>query len=199
MESAVSVLGGYARAISVHDPRSRLISNTDGTVVHDGRNVLRRLVTQVANPVRWDLCMATMEDLGVTAVIEIPPAGVLTGLIKRALPGVETLAVNTPDDLPAAWDIIARHGRANQMESTPTWRMLVSPSKGAFTPEPHLIAGAELAPGSVAGTVTSRRETTKILAPHGGVVVEVLAQAGDPVAPGQPLVRLHPVPGSEDM
>ena len=85
------------------------------------------------------------------------------------------------------------------MESTPTWRMLVSPSKGAFTPEPHLIAGAELAPGSVAGTVTSRRETTKILAPHGGVVVEVLAQAGDPVAPGQPLVRLHPVPGSEDM
>ncbi|CAB4900918.1 unannotated protein [freshwater metagenome] len=199
MESAVSVLGGYARAISVHDPRSRLISNTDGTVVHDGRNVLRRLVTQVANPVRWDLCMATMEDLGVTAVIEIPPAGVLTGLIKRALPGVETLAVNTPDDLQAAWDIIARHGRANQMESTPTWRMLVSPSKGAFTPEPHVVAGAELAPGSVAGTVTSRRETTKILAPHGGVVVEVLAQAGDPVAPGQPLVRLHPVPGSEDM
>lgn len=197
MESAVSVLGGYARAISVHDPRSRLLSNADGTVVHDGRDVLRRLVTQVANPVRWDLCMATMADLGVTAVIEIPPAGVLTGLIKRALPDVETLAINTPDDLPAAWDIIARHGKANPVSGSPTWRLLVAPEKGAFQPADTLVVGEELSAGAIVGTVKGRRDTTPVIAPHGGVVVEVLAQFGDPVSPGQPLVRLHPAPGPE--
>ena len=60
--------------MSTHDPRTPLISNRDGQVVHDGREVLKRLVGQVANPVRWDLCMETMHDLGVTAIIEVPPA-----------------------------------------------------------------------------------------------------------------------------
>ena len=84
LSDASAALGN---AITTHDPRSRLISNADGRVVHDGRDVLRRLVNQVSNPVRWDLCMQTMADLGVTAIIEIPPAGTLTGLAKRALPG----------------------------------------------------------------------------------------------------------------
>ena len=90
MASAVELLSRYARSISTHDPRLKLLSNADGQVIHDGREVLRRLVTQVSNPVRWDLCMETMGDLGVTAVIEIPPAGTLTGLIKRALPNVNS-------------------------------------------------------------------------------------------------------------
>ncbi len=132
MASAVSVLGGYARAMTTHDPRIPLISNADGRVVHDGRDVLKRLVSQVSNPVRWDSCMSAMADLGVTAVIEIPPAGTLTGLVKRALPGVETLAVKTPDDLPAAWKLINEHGRPANMENQPTWRLLVAPIKGTF-------------------------------------------------------------------
>lgn len=73
MAPAVAVLGGYAKSISTHDPRLKLISNADGQIIHDGREVLRRLVSQVSNPVRWDRCMETMGDLGVTAVIEIPP------------------------------------------------------------------------------------------------------------------------------
>ncbi|MFP5283709.1 MAG: ACP S-malonyltransferase, partial [Actinomycetes bacterium] len=79
MRPAVDHLAGLARAISTHDPRTRLLSNADGQVVHDGREVLRRLVGQVASPVRWDLCLATMADLGVTGLLEMPPAGTLTG------------------------------------------------------------------------------------------------------------------------
>ena len=110
MAPAVETLASYARAVSVHDPRTRLISNRDGAVVHTGAAVLERIVTQVSNPVRWDLCMQTMAELGVTGVIEVPPAGTLTGLIKRALPGVETVALKTPADLEAARDLVARHG-----------------------------------------------------------------------------------------
>ena len=98
--------------------------------MHDGREVLRRLVTQVSNPVRWDLCMQAMSDLGVTGFIEMPPAGTLTGLVKRALPDVETLALKTPDDLDAAKDMVARHGQSSGLSQSPTWRLVVAPLKG---------------------------------------------------------------------
>ena len=91
MQPAVARLAALARAISTHDPRTRLLSNADGQVVHDGRELLRRLVAQVASPVRWDLCMAAMADLGVTGLVEMPPAGTLTGIAKRNLKGVATL------------------------------------------------------------------------------------------------------------
>lgn len=199
MAPAVSTLAGYAKAITTHDPRIPLISNADGRIVHDGREVLARLVTQVSNPVRWDLCMDTMADLGATAVIEIPPAGTLTGLIKRALPNVEALAVKTPDDLPAAWDIIERHGSASPMATAPTWRLLVSPAKGAFSMDPGLPKGTELVPGMAIGTVSNLRESHVVTAPHGGVIVEWLVVDADPVSPGQPLVRLHPSGSDEAM
>lgn len=110
MASAVDHVGRYAAAISTRAPRTRLLSNADGAVVRDGSEVLRRIVRQIANPVRWDLCLRTLAELGTTALIEVPPAGVLTGLAKRALPGVETLALKTPDDLDAARALVERHG-----------------------------------------------------------------------------------------
>jgi [acyl-carrier-protein] S-malonyltransferase len=193
MTPAVDVLSHYSRAITTHDPRIPLISNADGRVVHDGRDVMRRLVTQVSNPVRWDLCMSAMADLGVTAVIEIPPAGTLTGLIKRALPGVETLAVKTPDDLPEAWRIIEQHGASANLDNQPTWRLLVAPIKGAFRLGTPVAVGDEFTVDATIGTVETLRETIPVVAPHGGVVVEWLVEDGDPVAPGQPIVRLHPI------
>ncbi|HVN13011.1 MAG TPA: ACP S-malonyltransferase [Kineosporiaceae bacterium] len=109
MASAVEVLAGYARAITPRDPRTRLLSNADGAVVETGGEALRRIVDQVSNPVRWDLCMATLRELGVTGLLELPPAGTLAGLAKRALPGVEIVALKTPDDLPAARALVETH------------------------------------------------------------------------------------------
>jgi [acyl-carrier-protein] S-malonyltransferase len=194
MASAVDTLARYARAVSVHDPRTRLVSNRDGEVVHSGAEVLKRIVTQVSNPVRWDLCMRTMADLGVTGVIEVPPAGTLTGLVKRALPGVETVALKTPDDLPAARDLVARHGSASPLDDSPTWRMLVAPAKGTFRFEDgaSVTVGSTLAPGVTIGTLVTLRDQQPVTAPHGGTVVEWLVEDGDPVSPGQPLIRLHP-------
>ena len=109
MQPAVGHLSEFATHLAVNDPTLTIISNKDGEKVSSGRAVLDRIVNQIANPVRWDLCMQTLGDLGVTAVLELPPAGTLIGLIKRALPDVETLALKTPDDLDAAKDLIARH------------------------------------------------------------------------------------------
>jgi [acyl-carrier-protein] S-malonyltransferase len=191
MAPAVGVLGTLAKAVSTHDPRTPLISNRDGKIVHDGQDVVRRIVTQVANPVRWDLCLETMRDLGVTGLLEMPPAGTLTGIAKRALPGVETFALKTPDQLDAAREFVDKHGTQSALDVHPTWRLLVSPSKGTFVRK----AGGEgqsLEPASTIGTVRSTRDETEVFAPHGGTIVEWLVEDGDLVSPGQPLVRLHP-------
>jgi [acyl-carrier-protein] S-malonyltransferase len=192
MAPAVNVLAHHAKSISTHDPRLRLISNADGRIVHDGRDVLRRLVTQVSNPVRWDLCMQTMADLGVTGLIEIPPAGTLVGLAKRALPNVEALALKTPDDLPEARAMIARHASPAHIETQPSWRLVISPTKGLFRLNISSDIGDVIEPGTTIGAIHTARDQTPITAPHGGVVLEWLVHDGDPVSPGQPLIRLHP-------
>jgi [acyl-carrier-protein] S-malonyltransferase len=109
MASAVDALGAAAADHDVSDPGVTLVSNRDGGTVADGREALDRIVAQVSNPVRWDLCMERFATLGATAVIELPPAGTLVGLAKRALKGVELLAVRTPDDLDAARTLIQEH------------------------------------------------------------------------------------------
>ncbi|WP_411126198.1 ACP S-malonyltransferase [Streptomyces sp. x-19] len=106
MAPAVSALEAAVTALSPADPRTRYVSNKDGQAVTSGQEVVQRLVGQVANPVRWDRCMETFRQLGATALIEAAPGGTLTGLAKRALPGVKTLALKTPDDLDAARELI---------------------------------------------------------------------------------------------
>ncbi|MET8446260.1 ACP S-malonyltransferase [Streptomyces sp. NPDC005209] len=112
MAPAVETLAQAAADLAPADPTVTYVSNKDGQVVSTGAAVLDRLVGQVANPVRWDLCMETFQKLGVTALIEVCPGGTLTGLAKRALPGVKTLALKTPDDLDAARELIAEHANA---------------------------------------------------------------------------------------
>ena len=192
MAPAVERLSTLAAAVSTHDPRTRVISNRDGHVVHDGSEVLTRIVAQVANPVRWDLVMETMLDLGVTGMLEMPPAGTLTGIARRAMKGVETFALKTPDQLDDARAFVDAHGSRSPMETTPTWRMLVSPSKGTFHQHAEVAEGGTIPARTAIGAVAGLRDETPVLAPHGGTVVEWLVEDGDLVSPGQPLVRLHP-------
>ncbi|MEP7092040.1 MAG: ACP S-malonyltransferase [Nocardioidaceae bacterium] len=110
MAPAVDVLDGLARSVSTHDARTPVISNRDGRVVRDGVDVLGRIVSQVRTPVRWDLCMEAMLELGVTGMLELPPAGTLTGIARRAMKGVETFALKTPDQLDDARAFVDKHG-----------------------------------------------------------------------------------------
>jgi [acyl-carrier-protein] S-malonyltransferase len=114
MAPAVEALRAAAADVPVKDPSVTLLSNADGGVVTSGQAWIDRIVAQVAAPVRWDQCMATMSAIGVTALLELPPAGTLTGLAKRGLRGVETLALKTPDQIDAARALIAEHAKENR-------------------------------------------------------------------------------------
>ncbi|MDQ0731868.1 [acyl-carrier-protein] S-malonyltransferase [Arthrobacter sp. B1I2] len=107
MSPAVSALRKLEPQLNPVAPKVPLLSNYDGAEVTDGGAAVESLIAQVSRPVRWDLCMETMVNRGVTGVIELAPAGTLAGLAKRGMPGVKTVAVKTPEDLSAALALFA--------------------------------------------------------------------------------------------
>jgi [acyl-carrier-protein] S-malonyltransferase len=190
MAPAEAALATVAAGINAGTPNKILLSNLDGTSVEHGPTMLQRLVRQVTAPVRWDLCMANLASLGVTAVVELAPAGTLAGLVRRTLTGVEIISVNTPDDLAGARDAIARHGGAPTHEPHPQFRVVVATAAGTFSPSEDLVEGAEVRRGQVIGAVQTRQGPVEVSAHNNGVLAEWLAHTDDPVAPGQPLARI---------
>ena len=110
MQPAVEPMRALAASMEVQNATVGVLSNKDGAVITDGREILDRIVNQIANPVRWDLCMQTLEDKGATGAVEVAPAGTLVGLIKRAVPTIEQCALKSPAELEAASTFIAAHG-----------------------------------------------------------------------------------------
>ncbi|MGO2585729.1 MAG: ACP S-malonyltransferase, partial [Brachybacterium tyrofermentans] len=109
MAGAREELTAFTPSLSPTDPTVPLVSNASGEVVTEGSRYLDLIVTQVASPVDWEACMATLRDRGVTAMIEVAPAGTLTGLAKRDLKGIALADLNTPDDLDAARALVREH------------------------------------------------------------------------------------------
>jgi len=110
MNPAVSALQAAANGEKISDARIAVLSNKDGAIVRSGSDLIARIVGQVAGPVRWDLCMKTLADSGVTGVIEVAPGGTLVGLLKRAEPSIQTFALKTPDDISGARAFAKEHG-----------------------------------------------------------------------------------------
>jgi [acyl-carrier-protein] S-malonyltransferase len=196
MAPAVDALRSAAAAVTAADPALAMLSNRDGAVVRSGADWLERIITQVGAPVRWDMCMKTMSGLGVTALIELPPAGTLTGLARRGLPGVQLLALKTPGDLDAARAIITEHADSPADSDAPEWRLLVAPLAGTFRVAaargPAAAPGTEVSTGAELGRVEMRGGSHLVAPPFPATIIEWLVEDGDPVSAGQPLVRLQP-------
>jgi [acyl-carrier-protein] S-malonyltransferase len=193
MAPAREELEGLVGGLRPADPSRLLLSNADGAAVDSGAEALRRLVSQVTSPVRFDACLATLRDLGVTAVLELPPAGALAGLAKREWKGtgIEVLALSGPADLDRARELIAAERGRAEGEHAPDWRVVVSPVRGTVSPA-EVPEGTHLPAGSPLGCVRSRREEVKVSAGYDGVLAEWLVQDGDLVDAGDPIARLYP-------
>jgi [acyl-carrier-protein] S-malonyltransferase len=196
MAPAVDALTAAAAGVDAADPVRPLLSNRDGAVVKSGKDWLDRINQQVSAPVRWDMCMQTMASLGVTALIELPPAGTLTGLAKRALRGIELVSLKTPDDLDAAHKLLAEHADSHVDHHAPDWRLLVAPSGGTFrAPDGHPDAvgpGTQVTDGTDLGHIKMRGGDHVVSASFPATIIEWLVEDGDPVNAGQPLLRLQP-------
>ena len=186
MQPAQAVVAAAAARLSWQHARHRVLSNADGQVVTDGPDLRERIVGQVTRPVRFDRCLQSLRDLGVTATIEVAPGGVLTGLVRRELRDVSAVALRTPGDLDAARRLVATQAVRGEEWSEP-WRVLVAPATGTL----HRRDGGTPGPGAVA-VVSGRGGDVPVQPTAGDRVVEWLAGDGDPVREGQPLVRLLP-------
>ncbi len=190
MAPAADALGEYAATLQMADPRPILLSNADGAAVVTGGDLLQRLVRQVTLPVRWDLCLRSCADLRVSGAVELAPGGVLAGIAKRELPGVELVAVKTPDDLERARAVIASVPAHGQGDHHPEFRVVVTPAKGVFTRAEAIDEGQQVARGARLGTVRTNRDEHPIVASQAGVLAEWLRHDGDIVAAGLPVARL---------
>jgi [acyl-carrier-protein] S-malonyltransferase len=166
-------------ALTPSAPHTTVITNRDGAIVSDGREALNRLGDQLTCAVRFDLCLATLAALDVRGVVELAPGGTLTAVAKRALPGVELVALKTPDDLPAARALLHPAG-----EHLPVgWRALPSPDSGIV--DQLISLGDTVDVGTPVAVVSGRSGASTIVAPVPGTLTEWLVTAGDPVRAGQ--------------
>jgi [acyl-carrier-protein] S-malonyltransferase len=192
MAPAVDALRAAAADVTAASPALALLSDLDGSVVRSGPDWLQRIVAQVAAPVRWDSCMQVMDSLGVTVMIELPPAGTLTGLARRALPGVQAVALKGPADLDQARELLAAEDIHSDMHA-PEWRLLVAPLAGTFrAAQGPATPGAAVGVGTELGHVEMRGTSHAISPGFPATIIEWLVEDGDPVTAGQPLVRLEP-------
>ena len=193
MASARAELEGLVDGLRPAEPSRLLLSNADGHAVPTGAEALSRLVSQVTSPVRFDACLATMRELGVTAVIELPPAGALAGLAKREWKGagIEILALSSPADLDRARELIGAERGRPEAEHLPDWRVVVSPVRGTVSPA-EVAEGSHLPAGTPLGRIRSRREEVNVSAGYDGVLAEWLVHEGDLVDAGDPIARLYP-------
>ncbi|HEU5034502.1 MAG TPA: acyltransferase domain-containing protein [Mycobacteriales bacterium] len=180
MSAAQAPFAAAVRALPIRDPALTLLSNADGSTVASGAEVVERLVAQIVAPVRFDRCLDTLRALGVTATIELAPAGVLTALVRRALPGVHAIALRSLADVDAARALFASATSGSPTWSEP-WRLVVSPARGTF----------RIGPGRL-GTVRSRAGDVLVAGPAPGRVLEWLVEDGDPITTGQPVARVLP-------
>lgn len=109
MKPAQGPVLNLVSTLEVSEPNFRVISNKEGAIVDSGRDLVDRIVSQIAAPVRWDLCMQTMQHEGVTGLLELFPGGTLTGIAKRALTDIETFSVTGPETIDDAVEFAQRH------------------------------------------------------------------------------------------
>ena len=186
MAPAADQLATAVAGVAVSAQHRGIVSNLDGAMVATGSLLKQRIVSQLTAPVRFDLCMQTLRGLGVTAIVELAPGGVLAAIARRELPGIEIVALRNPDDVEAARAAVgAQHPAGEHLETD--WRVVVAPTKGTFHPVAHI----DLTGGGRLGVVRNRAGDIEVTTDAPSVVVEWLATDGDPVSAGQPLARVH--------
>lgn len=174
------------------DTEVPIVSNVDALAHASGEEWASLLSAQLSSPVRWKQCLLTMADLGVTAIAELGPGGVLTGMAKRTLESARTISVATPDDLDKfiEWVDAGSPTGAAQLEGEHLFaveRLVVSPAAGVFAPSTAVRSGDRIETGTVIGHVGE----VEVRSAFDGIVQAFIAVDGERVTARQPIAWLR--------
>lgn len=178
------------------EPEAAVVANVDARPHRDPEEWRSLLSAQLCSPVRWRQTLLRLQDDGASVFVECGPGGVLTGLVKRTLPGVRAVAVATPDDIDRLLAILAEgtaparlHTAGEQLYVSE--RLVVSPVAGVFEPAPpsdSAAAEGEVVPvGGLIGFVSGH----EVRSPFAGWLMGMLAAPGERVTQGQPVAWLR--------
>lgn len=98
------------KSIEFNDPKYRIISNRDGKLLNYGQTAKKYLTEQITRTVRWDLCLNSLKNMEVKAILELAPGGVLTGIAKKELSGIKTFAIKDQNDIQPATEFLLENG-----------------------------------------------------------------------------------------
>jgi [acyl-carrier-protein] S-malonyltransferase len=197
------------REATFRPPEVPVVANVDAQP-HDAPEEWRSLLSaQLASPVRWRQTVlqlagdagddkAGFEPDGQRIFAELGPGGVLTGLLRRTVPGVNAVAIAGPADLDRLVEAVAgvtalqsfaasHHGEHLYVSE----RIVISPCAGVFEPaETSAEAGADGTPIEV-GALLGRVAGEDVRSPFGGRLMGMLALPGERVQTGQPVAWLR--------
>ena len=107
MEPAREGLARYLENIPIADPTVPVVANVTARSVLNAEDIRKLLVEQVTKPVRWSQTMSYLVDNGVTAIIEIGPGKVLSGLARRDMKPESIVNLDTEADINAFMGVTA--------------------------------------------------------------------------------------------
>jgi [acyl-carrier-protein] S-malonyltransferase len=192
MSSARERLRKALAKADLRDAELPVLANVDArshTTAADWENLL---AAQLCSPVRWRHILNALGDDGVDLLVELGPGTALTGMAKRTLEGVTTMAVSVPEDLDKLLSTLSEPRLAEATVEPGehlfvTERLVVSPGAGVFTPEPGVGPGSTVEPGTLVGRVGD----LEVRSAFAGQLVDVLAVAGERLAASEPVAWLR--------
>ena len=112
MQGAADRLAAEFGGITWRDLTVPLVNNAEAVALRRSEDIRASLVRQLPSSVRWEESVRMMAQMGVTTFVEIGPGTVLTGLVKRILPGAVTANVHDPKSLEAALTTVGVNSQA---------------------------------------------------------------------------------------
>lgn len=104
MQPAAKKLATELNKVQVHDASIPVVANVSGKILTQGNLIKESLVSQAANPVRWEDCIAEIVRFGATTMVEVGPGKVLTGFNKKINKEIQTLNIENVDSLEKSLD-----------------------------------------------------------------------------------------------
>lgn len=100
MAPAVDGLLEALHRATFNDPRFPVIANASAELIGTAVDARRLLADQLTAPVRWVACVQTAaQSFPGATFVEVGPGNVLSGLVKRIVPGAATITLGTADEI----------------------------------------------------------------------------------------------------